>query len=117
MCGFRVYPLEPAIKLIDSKKLGSRMDFDIEVAVRLYWRGVPFVAVPTHVIYPEGGTSHFHVLRDNWLISRMHTILVFGMLLRLPVLLFRKLGMRERSLVDARGAWCDCGHEDPLFRA
>jgi predicted LPLAT superfamily acyltransferase len=106
MCGFRVYPLEPTITLIDSKKLGLRMDFDIEVAVRLYWRGVPFVAVPTHVIYPEGGTSHFHVLQDNWLISRMHTILVFGMLLRLPVLLFRKLGMRKDhwSTLEERGA-------------
>jgi predicted LPLAT superfamily acyltransferase/GT2 family glycosyltransferase len=105
MCGFRVYPLE-TIKLIDSKKLGSRMDFDIEVAVRLYWRGVPFVAVPTHVIYPEGGTSHFHVLQDNWRISRMHTILFFGMLLRLPVLLFRKLGMHKDhwSTLEERGA-------------
>jgi len=106
MCGFRVYPLESTIKLIDSKTLGSRMDFDIEVAVRLYWRGVPFVAVPTHVIYPEGGTSHFQVLQDNWRISRMHTILFFGMLLRLPVLLFRKLGMRKGhwSTLEERGA-------------
>jgi len=106
MCGFRVYPLESTIKLIESKKLGLRMDFDIEVAVRLYWRGVPFVAVPTHVIYPEGGTSHFQVLQDNWRISRMHTILFFGMLLRLPMLLFRKLGIRKNhwSTLEERGA-------------
>ena len=106
MCGFRVYPLESTIRLIDSKKMGSRMDFDIEVAVRLHWRGVAFVAVPTNVIYPEGGTSHFHVLQDNLRISRMHTLLFFGMLLRLPVLLFRKLGMRKDhwSTVEERGA-------------
>jgi predicted LPLAT superfamily acyltransferase len=106
MCGFRVYPLESTIRLLDSKKLGLRMDFDIEVAVRLYWRGVPFVAVPTHVIYPVDGTSHFQVLQDNWRISRMHTILFFGMLLRLPLLLFRKLGIRENhwSALEERGA-------------
>jgi predicted LPLAT superfamily acyltransferase len=106
MCGFRVYPLDSTIRLIDAKKLGLRMDFDIEVAVRLYWRGVRYVAVPTHVIYPEGGTSHFHVLRDNWCISRMHTILFFGMLLRLPMLIFRKLGMRKHhwSMLEERGA-------------
>ncbi len=106
MCGFRVYPLESTIRLMDSKKLGLRMDFDIEVAVRLYWRGVPFVAVPTHVIYPKDGTSHFHVLQDNWRISRMHTILFFGMLWRLPLLLFRKLGMRKEhwSTLEERGA-------------
>jgi predicted LPLAT superfamily acyltransferase len=106
MCGFRVYPLKSTIQLLDDKKLGLRMDFDIEVAVRLYWRGVSFVPVPTRVIYPEGGTSHFQVLQDNWRISRMHTILFFGMLLRLPILLFRKLGMRKDhwSTLEERGA-------------
>ena len=106
MCGFRVYPLKSTIQLLDDRKLGLRMDFDIEVAVRLYWRGVAFVPVPTRVIYPEGGTSHFQVLQDNWRISRMHTILFFGMLLRLPILLFRKLGLRKNhwSTLEERGA-------------
>ena len=90
MCGFRVYPLATTTALLDSRRLGSRMDFDIEVAVRLYWRGVKIISIPTAVVYPEGNTSHFRMLRDNWLITKLHTRLVFGMLLRLPILIVRK---------------------------
>ena len=106
MCGFRIYPLEPCIRLIDDRRIGTRMEFDIEIAVRLHWRGVPFIAIPTRVIYPDDGTSHFRVLQDNWRITRMHTMLFFGMLLRLPVLLLRKLGVRigHWSRLEERGA-------------
>ena len=106
MCGFRIYPLEPCIRLIDDRRIGPRMEFDIEIAVRLFWRGVPFIAIPTRVTYPDDGTSHFRVLQDNWRISRMHTMLFFGMLLRLPVLLLRKLGVRRGhwSRLEERGA-------------
>jgi predicted LPLAT superfamily acyltransferase len=95
MCGFRIYPLKPCIALLDSVRLGDRMDFDIEIAVRLYWRGTPFVAIPTAVVYPEGGTSHFDLLRDNWLITKLHTKLVFGMLVRAPAMIGRKLRSRH----------------------
>ena len=47
--------------------------------------------IDTQVIYPPGGVSHFRLLRDNVLISAMHAKLFFGMLLRLPVLLWRKI--------------------------
>ncbi|TXH94998.1 MAG: glycosyltransferase family 2 protein [Rheinheimera sp.] len=90
MCGFRVYPTATSVALFDRIALGKRMDFDIEVMVRLFWEGVHPVFVPTKVIYPPGGRSHFHALRDNWLITKMHTRLFFGMLLRLPTLLRRK---------------------------
>lgn len=89
MCGFRVYPLASCCALLDSVKLGRRMDFDIEIAVRLRWRNVRIVPVPTHVIYPEGGTSNFRLVRDNGLISKLHCKLVLGMLIRLPALLGR----------------------------
>jgi len=91
MCGFRIYPLPPLIRLFDSAKLGLRMDFDPEVLVRLSWLGLPIVNVPTKVSYPTDGRSHFKLLRDNWLISLMHARLFFGMLIRLPLLLFRRL--------------------------
>ena len=38
MCGFRVYPLASCIDLFEERQLGRRMDFDTEIAVRLYWR-------------------------------------------------------------------------------
>ena len=40
MCGFRVYPLPPLMMLDQQRKLGRRMNFDIEVLVRLYWQGI-----------------------------------------------------------------------------
>ncbi|RZU03006.1 glycosyltransferase family 2 protein [Rivibacter subsaxonicus] len=91
MCGFRVYPLAPVVALLDRVQIGRRMDFDVEVLVRLVWAGVPVIQQPTRVTYPQGGVSHFRALHDNLLISWMHTRLFFGMLPRAPGLLWRKL--------------------------
>ena len=91
MCGFRVYPLASYQQLISSTALGFKMDFDIEVMVKMSWLGVPVQFVETKVHYPENGISHFHVFEDNVLISLMHARLFFGMLLRLPQLLSRKI--------------------------
>lgn len=94
MCGFRVYPLAPTVQLIDEVTIGKRMDFDTEVLVRLYWRGVPMVNLPTRVTYPQDGISHFKLGLDNLLISRMHARLFAGMLWRMPLLLWRKVSGR-----------------------
>ncbi|MDF1790477.1 MAG: glycosyltransferase [Thalassobaculaceae bacterium] len=91
MCGFRVYPLADVLAIADRVRLGTRMDFDPEILVRLFWRGVPFVALPTRVHYPQDGVSHFRMFHDNALISRMHCRLVLGMLWRLPVLMSRNV--------------------------
>ncbi|CAN7335894.1 glycosyltransferase family 2 protein [Caballeronia sp. LjRoot31] len=91
MCGFRVYPLDVVCALIDDVKLPTRMDFDIEILVRLYWRRTVFRSIPTRVTYASDGVSHFDVLWDNVRISRTHTRLVVGMLGRLPMLLAHKL--------------------------
>jgi predicted LPLAT superfamily acyltransferase len=106
MCGFRVYPVAPCIALMDSVSLGRRMDFDTEIVVRLNWRGVPFIGVPTTVVYPEGGISHFDAWRDNLYISWMHTRLFFGMLLRSPLLIARRFGIRSEhwSSASERGS-------------
>ena len=91
MCGFRVYPLALMVAMLDAERPGTRMDFDIEVLVRLHWRGVPMVWLPTRVSYPADGLSHFRCFLDNLLISRVHARLFFGMLLRLPRLLARRM--------------------------
>jgi glycosyltransferase involved in cell wall biosynthesis len=91
MCGFRVYPLEPIMNLARRGSVGSRMEFDPEILVRAVWAGVPVVSMPTSVVYPDDGVSHFKMWRDNVRISWMHTRLFFGMLRRAPVLLTRRL--------------------------
>jgi len=90
MCGFRIYPVQQSWNLINKERLGNRMEYDIEFIVRWQWTGQPLVQIPTKVIYPEHGLSHFRLVNDNCLIFWMHTRLFFGMLLRLPRLLMNK---------------------------
>ncbi|MEX3857668.1 glycosyltransferase [Paraburkholderia sp. BR10923] len=108
MCGFRLYPLALACELIDGVRLPTRMDFDIEILVRLHWRRAAFRSIPTRVTYAADGVSHFDVLWDNVRISRSHTRLVFGMLMRLPMLLAHKLMPRRGALADTAD---DCADE------
>lgn len=89
LCGFRLYPLAATVALIKRTRVGARMDFDPDIAVRLYWAGVEVRNIETRVLYPEGGMSHFRLFRDNVRISWMHTRLLAGMLIRLPQLLRR----------------------------
>ena len=89
MCGFRAYPINQTQAVLSKYDVGSRMDFDIEILVRLYWEGCDIDFVETRVIYPENGISHFDALWDNIKISWMHTRLFFGMLPRTPKLIAR----------------------------
>lgn len=91
MCGFRVYPLAQTLALLDRERVGLRMDFDVEVIVRLHWTGLEVRNIPTRVTYPLDGVSHFQLWRDNVRISKMHARLFFGMLRRAPRLLARRL--------------------------
>ena len=99
MCGYRLYPLAATCAEIARAPLPARMDFDTEIAVRLAWRGLPVRNLPTRVIYPENGLSHFRMLHDNLRISAMHTRLLLGMLPRAPRLLWRRL-RGEPACVD-----------------
>jgi glycosyltransferase involved in cell wall biosynthesis len=92
--GFRVYPIASLIAVMRGLKWMRRFDFDPEAAVRLAWRGVRPVNMDAPVRYfraDEGGVSHFNYLRDNVLLSWMHTRLFIGFLLRLPLLIVRRL--------------------------
>jgi glycosyltransferase involved in cell wall biosynthesis len=100
MCGLRVYPLAATCAIWQESRVGQRMDFDTEIMVRLCWKGVRIIAVPTRVTYPRDGVSHFRMLEDNVWISRMHTRLFFGMLRRMPALLSRRV-LQRRSRAAA----------------
>lgn len=95
--GFRVYPVEPLLAIMQAQRWMRRFDFDPEAAVRLVWRGVPPVNLPAPVRYlrpEEGGVSHFRYWRDNALLTWMHTRLLLEGLVRMPVLLLRKARRR-----------------------
>ena len=92
--GFRVYPIAPLRRVMQENRWMRRFDFDPEAVVRLCWAGVKPVNRDAPVRYfraDEGGVSHFRYLRDNTLLTWMHTRLFLGFLLRLPVLLWRRL--------------------------
>ncbi len=88
--GFRLYPIEPALRVMESINTARRFDFDTVLAVRLAWAGVPFINVSTPVTYPardEGGVTHFRYLRDNLLLIAAHSRLLLELPFRLPSLL------------------------------
>ncbi len=89
MVGFRVYPLAAALELWRQGRVGTRMDFDTSIIVRLHWAGLRVLSVPTRVTYPSDGVSHFHLLRDNLRMVRLHLRLAGGMLVRAPGWLLR----------------------------
>lgn len=91
MCGFRVYPLGVILALVEQRRIGARMDFDTEILVRLYWRHVPMRWIDTRVSYPLDGVSHYRMFFDNVLMTSLHARLLLGMLVRLPMLLWRKV--------------------------
>jgi glycosyltransferase involved in cell wall biosynthesis len=92
--GFRVYPIAPLREVMRGQRWMRRFDFDPEAVVRMCWRGVKPVNLPATVKYfrpEEGGVSHFNYLRDNLLLTWMHSRLFLGFLLRLPLLVARRL--------------------------
>ena len=97
LCGFRVYPVSPLREIMERQPWMRRFDFDAEAAVRLCWRGVRPInlAAPVKYFRPEeGGISHFRYLRDNVVLTWMHTRLILEGLVRLPLLLGRRLAGR-----------------------
>jgi glycosyltransferase involved in cell wall biosynthesis len=93
--GFRIYPVEALRQIMRKQHWMRHFDFDPEAVVRLCWHGIKPINLPAPVRYfstEEGGVSHFRYLRDNVLLTWMHTRLFIGFVLRLPILLIRRLG-------------------------
>lgn len=91
--GMRLYPANELLAVFESTSRARRFDFDPEVAVRLSWRQVPIINLPTPVRYPskeQGGISQFRYVRDNFILTGMHIRLMLGFLIRFPWLLLRE---------------------------
>jgi glycosyltransferase involved in cell wall biosynthesis len=91
LCGFRVYPLTQIENVLDHYYVGNRMDFDTELLVKAVWLNTQLIFINTRVIYPQHSVSHFNYLRDNLLLIKLHSRLMLGMLVRLPMLLWQRL--------------------------
>src|SRR5574344_12103 len=92
LIGFRIYPVKPYMKIINHHVyIDSRMAYAIDILVHLFWLGVSVISEPVKVIYPVDGVSNFRVVRDNVRISFTYAKLCLGMIVRIPVLLYRKI--------------------------
>jgi glycosyltransferase involved in cell wall biosynthesis len=89
LCGFRGIPLDPALDLLESVKLGHHMEFDPQLVIQFCWRGTPVVNLPTRVVYAAEGLSHFDFVRDNLRLIGVYVTALGGMLFRSPRLLAR----------------------------
>ncbi len=81
--GFRVYPIRETVHILRHSFGARRYDFDLEIAVKLFWFGTPTLNIPARCRYlsgAEGGVSHFHYLRDNLRMVWLHTRLIFSLI-------------------------------------
>jgi glycosyltransferase involved in cell wall biosynthesis len=94
--GYRLYPLHR----IDEIRhfYGTKYEFEVEVLVRLAWRGVSILSVPVTVWYAPKGerVSHFRKGTDFARTTLLNTILVFAALLWVRPFHFAK-GLRGKS--------------------
>ncbi len=99
MIGFRIYPVAPFISMLKhTLYIDGRMGFDIEVLVKLYWRGVSVISEPVKVFYPADGISNYNYFTDTLRVSGTYSRLCLGLVPRIPVLIYRKI-KRRRSRV------------------
>lgn len=71
--GFRAYPLD-AIR--DMRFYTKKFEFEIEVLIRLAWKGTLVKSIPIRSIYGEERVSHFRPFADFFRISVLNTVLV-----------------------------------------
>lgn len=95
LCGFRVYPLNEFERIFDKYHIGKRMDFDTDVLVKSVWEGIDVRFIDTKVVYLENSVSHFHYWEDNWRLIWLHTRLMLGMIIRLPLRFIRWIKVRN----------------------
>lgn len=92
--GYRCYPIDEVIKVIDNVKTSDRMEFDPEILIRLRWQGVNVCNFDTKVSYGQKESSNFDMLLDNIGISFMFMRLFWAGVGRL---IFRKRTYENQS--------------------
>jgi predicted LPLAT superfamily acyltransferase/glycosyltransferase involved in cell wall biosynthesis len=99
--GFRIYPLFQVQNMIFWTK---KFDFEIEILIRLLWKGVGVHDVDVQVYYPPAHerVSHFDKFWDNVRISCLNTLLVTLSLLK------SNRSPRSTAFALGIGVWVGC---------
>jgi glycosyltransferase involved in cell wall biosynthesis len=82
--GFRVYPAAGLARALAATRWARRYDFDHEIAVRMFWDGIPTLNLPAPCRYlakSDGGVSHFNYVRDNLVLIWLQIRLLLQLLL------------------------------------
>lgn len=88
-CGMRIYPLEAVLALPCTE---NRFAYEMEVLIRASWGGVPVAHTGVDVVYAlENRVSHFDMRRDNLAFSWLSFRLFWGMVARMPWLVWKKI--------------------------
>lgn len=98
LCGFRIYPISELVGVMNRYQVGSRMDFDTEILVKSVWHGMQVHFIETKVIYHANPVSHFRYLQDNVGLIGLHIRLMLGMLVRAPLLAWRRMRGQTASV-------------------
>jgi predicted LPLAT superfamily acyltransferase len=101
LCGFRVYPLGPLFDAVDFDSIKLRMGFDVDLVVRCLWAGMEVENVPTAVVYPEDGVSHFRYGADNIEIARLFA----KRAINVPYFIYRRVSRRFSGKKEASSEW------------
>jgi len=93
--GLRLYPLH---LFRDIRFYTTRYEFELEVLVRIAWKGIPIISVPISVFYPEPSerVSHYRPVMDFLRISLLYTVFVIIALLVVKPFSFLKYMKKER---------------------
>jgi glycosyltransferase involved in cell wall biosynthesis len=93
--GYRLYPLEP---LNSIRFITRKYEFEIEVMVRSFWKGVDVLSIPIKVFYPpaEERITHFRPFKDVTRITLLNIVFVLlAAFWFTPIRLIRNFSYKE----------------------
>lgn len=93
--GYRLYPLEPINTI---RFLTRKYEFEIEVMVRSFWKGVDILSIPVKVFYPpaEERITHFRPFKDVTRITLLNIVFVLlAAFWFTPIRLIKNFSLKE----------------------
>jgi glycosyltransferase involved in cell wall biosynthesis len=93
--GYRLYPLEP---LNSIRFITRKYEFEIEVMVRSFWKGVDVLSIPIKVFYPPADEriTHFRPFKDVTRITLLNIVFVLlAAFWFTPIRLIRNFSYKE----------------------